>query len=355
MQIRPRARACAHPGSHRSLDIALLIAFCLTAICCSEEKTSPWRALPTATDATFRNIFFLDDERGWIVGGGYGVDGGILGETLDGGETWKFRTGIVARPRSKLFHLNAIHFWDERRGVIAADGGRLLRTVDGGKNWHDQIRAGRRALSSLFFLDEGPGWAAGEQWVLRTSDAGESWQRMNVGGGAYGDFRARSIYFIDAHRGLLVGHHGVIRRTRDGGRTWEKTAISGDLGSPVLSAVEFVDANTGWIVGEDGTLLESIDAGQTWILREKISRADLSDVEFVNPSSGWIVGYDSSTGVSSILHTQDGGSTWKEETVIEGEALRALLFQNEGRGFAVGSRERRLPQRIFRYSPVPES
>jgi photosystem II stability/assembly factor-like uncharacterized protein len=321
---------------------------------CGEEKPSPWKALPTATDATFRNIFFLDDDRGWIVGGGYGVDGGILGETLDGGRSWKFRTGIVARPKSRLFHLNAIHFWDERRGVIAADGGLLLRTIDGGKNWHNQLSAPRLNLSTLFMLDEGPGWAAGDQWVLRTTDSGETWQRMNDGEGAHDDFRARSIYFIDAHRGLLVGHHGSVRRTTDGGRTWEKSEVSGDLGSSVLSAIEFVGADKGWIVGEEGTLLESVDGGRSWVLREKIAQADLNDVEFVNSASGWIVGYDSSTGVSSILRTQDGGATWEEELAIEGEALRALAFQDEGRGFAVGSRERRLPQRIFRYAPGRE-
>jgi len=321
---------------------------------CGEESRSPWVALPTATDATFRNIFFLDDDRGWIVGGGYGVDGGILGETRDGGETWKFRTGIVAHPRSRLFHLNAIHFWDQRHGVIAADGGRLLRTVDGGMNWHDQLSASRRILSTLFVLEDGPGWAAGDQWVLRTMDAGETWQRMNIGEGTDSDFRARSITFMDADRGLLVGHHGSIRRTTDGGRTWEKARVSGDLGSRVLSAVEFIDADTGWIVGEDGTLLESVDGGRSWALREKITRADLNDLEFVNRTSGWIVGYDSSTGVSSILRTQDGGSTWEEELAIEGEALRSLIFPGERRGFAVGSRERRLPQRIFRYAPPPE-
>jgi photosystem II stability/assembly factor-like uncharacterized protein len=355
MRCRSFARDRA-PSSHkRRFRIVFLIAWCLTATSCREEPISPWQPVPTATDATFRDVFFLDDERGWIVGGGHGVDGGIVGETFDGGRTWKFRTGIVAHPRSRLFHLNAIHFWDERRGVIAADGGRLLRTVDGGQNWHSQMSAAGRVLSSLFFLDDGTGWAAGDQFVMRTTDAGESWQRVNIGEGSHDDFRARSIHFIDANRGVLVGHHGSIRRTADGGRSWERVAVSDDLGSTVLSAVEFVDADKGWIVGEDGTLLESIDGGRTWVSKEKISRADLNDLAFANSMSGWIVGYDPTTGVSTILRTRDGGATWTEETVVNGESLRALVFRDEAHGFAVGSRERRLPQRIFRYAPLPES
>lgn len=326
---------------------------CLT-IGCTDEPISPWHSLPTATDATFRDVFFLDDERGWIVGGGHAVDGGILGETLDGGATWTFRTGIVSNPRSRLFSLNAIHFWDERRGVIASTGGRLLRTVDGGENWHAQLGGAGRGLSDLFILDEALGWAAGEQWVLRTTDGGESWQRANAGVGSNDDFRARAIHFFDADRGILVGHHGAIRLTQDGGRSWEKADVSNDLGSTVLSAIDFVDERLGWVVGEAGTLLVSVDGGASWTLQPNPSRGDLNALEFVSPEAGWIAGYDRSTGISSIMNTRDGGATWSREAAIEGESLLAIHFLDADRGFAVGSRERRLPQRIFRYSAPSE-
>jgi photosystem II stability/assembly factor-like uncharacterized protein len=311
---------------------------------------SPWREQPLKTDADFRDIFFLDHQRGWIVGGGYNVEGGILGETTDGGQSWRFRTGIVPDPRSRLFGLNAIHFHDANEGVIAAGGGRLLRTVDGGEHWHSLLRGGKN-LSSLFFIDRTTGWAAGEQWVFQTVDGGATWVRINAPGDGNDDFRARAIHFLDANRGWLVGHHGAIRRTQDSGMTWVRAANVPDLGSIVLWAVHFVDEESGWIVGEEGTALRTEDRGQAWRRVETGTVADLRDVRFSDAKHGWIVGFDPTTGDSVILSTLDGGETWAPQATIHGEALAALFFQPDGSGWAVGDRVRRQPQRLLRYSP----
>lgn len=334
--------------SRQRLTISL-VAILLAATGCPDAP-SPWVEQELATDAAFRDIFFLDERRGWIVGGGYGVEGGILGETIDGGETWRFRTGIVAQPRSRLFGLNAVHFHDDDNGIIAAGGGRLLRTVDGGRHWHTLLRGGRN-LSSLFFLDPSTGWAAGEGWIFRTADGGATWTRINSSGDGNDDFRARAIHFLDGYRGWLVGHHGVIRQTRDSGMTWEPPPKAPDLGPTVLWAIDFVSEDVGWIVGDEGTVVRTDDRGKSWRRQPVASRANFRDVEFVDARTGWIVGFEPATGVSVVLATTDGGTTWASQATIEGEALEALFFRGDGTGWAVGDRVRRRPQRLLRYSP----
>jgi photosystem II stability/assembly factor-like uncharacterized protein len=338
---------------HGIAQSLLSIGLAFQVIGCHESPSreqSPWTEQEILANAEFRDVFFLDENRGWIVGGGHHVDGGVIGETTDGGASWRLRTGIVANPRSRLFHLNAVHFHDESNGVIAAGGGRILRTVDAGKHWHTLTHAGRQ-LSSLFFLDDRIGWAAGEQWVLRTEDGGSSWTRVNGTDQGNDDFRARAVHFIDPHRGWLVGHHGALRRTQDGGRSWERLEAPLTDASTVLWAVQFTGPRSGWVVGDGGTILHSRDGGDTWAMQEPGIRADFRDVHFIDDHRGWVVGYKPSTGISSVLHTDDGGSSWTRQATIDGEALQALFFQPSGRGWAVGDRVRRKPQRLLRYTP----
>lgn len=335
--------ASQRSGLYRSLLGALL---CLFLCGCPR---SHWTEQAIGTDAAFRDIFFLDAKQGWMVGGGHGVDGGILGETRDGGETWTFRTGIVANPRSRLFHLNAIHFRDASRGVIASDGGRLLLTVDGGEHWHPVANAGRR-ISALFFLDSETGWAVGENSILHTNDGGGTWVQTNAGHQMPG-VRGRGLHFVDADRGWLVGSAGTIQRTRDAGSTWERVSLPPGEGEVGLSAVYFIDEHHGWIVGERGLALQTRDGGQSWSVQDTGTTGNLSDVYFTDPEHGWIIGYQNRTGQSIVLHTDDGGRTWHLQARIEGEALEALFFQADGRGWAVGDRVRREPQRILRYAP----
>jgi photosystem II stability/assembly factor-like uncharacterized protein len=329
------------------------LALVTLAAGCQESASpvaAPWDEVVLSSDAEFRDIFFLDEGHGWIVGGGYNIDGGILGETSDGGAHWRFRVGIVPQVRTRLFHLNAVVFQDATNGIIAADEGRILRTVDSGAHWHTLVRAGRQ-LADLFFLDTRMGWAAGEQWVLRTEDGGASWARANATSNGNGNFRATAIHFIDARRGWLVGHHGAVRRTEDAGTTWIGVDVPLTDSTPVLSAVQFVNERRGWIVGAAGTILNSRDGGLTWASQPSGSLANFRDVHFIDENHGWIVGFDPTTGRSTVLHTTNGGTSWIQQATIHGESLEALTFQTSGQGWAVGDRVRRKPQRLLRYTP----
>lgn len=338
----------------RALPLSLGVCLALFAGACQDAtipEQSPWTEQVLASDAEFRDIFFLDEKRGWIVGGGHAVDGGILGSTIDGGAHWSFRSGIVAKVKTRLFHLNAVHFENPSIGLITADEGRVMRSVDGGAHWHTLLRAGRSNLSDLFFIDDLRGWAAGEQWIMRTVDGGRTWTRRNAPPQGDDDFRAVAIHFLDADEGWLVGHHAALRRTRDGGVTWAAIDLGFEDERPVLRGIQFVGRERGWVVGNDGTILSTVDAGESWARQQTGSLAHFNDVHFIDELRGWIVGFDPSIGLSTIFHTIDGGETWIQQATILGESLQALWFQPDGRGWAVGDRVRREPQRLLRYEP----
>ncbi len=314
----------------------------------------PWVWHRLGTDAEFQDVFFLDSQRGWIVGGSYHINGGIIGTTLDGGQTWSFRSGI-ARPsrRTTLFHLNAVHFHDQHTGVIAADGGIVLRTIDGGRHWHEVHRGGRGVahLSDLFFVDAEHGWIVGGPILLRTADGGESWE-SGLSSEAEQGFSAQAVRFLDLQEGWTVGRAGRIQHTSDGGETWTRVSAPA-AGGQDLRDLDFPDPTHGWAVGERGTLLHSGDAGESWTRQLSGTTADLTAVRFVDASRGWAVGFDRATSTSTIIHTEDGGATWGQQSRVPGELLHALFLLDAGHGWAVGERVRPHEQRLLRYEAGP--
>ena len=84
----------------------------------NDGLTAGWTAqtiLIEQPGITWRDIFFIDDQTGWIVG-----NGGAVYRSEDGGESWiKESTGLFE-------NLNAIHMINNQKGWIVGDNGVIL-------------------------------------------------------------------------------------------------------------------------------------------------------------------------------------------------------------------------------------
>lgn len=74
-------------------------------------------------------------------------------------------------------------------------------------------------------------------------------------------------------------------------------------------------------VGERGTILTSDDSGQNWTQRPSPVSVMLTNVRFVNAQKGWAVGHS-----AVVLHTSDGGLTWKKQ--LDGTQLAQVVLKN---------------------------
>ncbi len=97
------------------------------------------------------------------------------------------------------------------------------------------------------------------------------------------------------------------------------------------------DGAAAWAVGDSGTILHTTDGGQTWRRQavpfgqaeqsRQAAAPDLLSVQFLSDGRrGWAAGSD---GV--ILATSDGGQSWNLELSYAGIALRAVQFLEDGR------------------------
>lgn len=97
-------------------------------------KTFVYQQLKGYEKSDFRDIEAFDDKRAIMMSSGTPA---LILKTTDGGLNWK----EVFRQNDSVYFLDAMDFWDEKRGVLVGDpiNGHfvLLETKDGGETWRE--------------------------------------------------------------------------------------------------------------------------------------------------------------------------------------------------------------------------
>src|SRR5690606_19231258 len=92
----------------------------------------------------------------------------------------------------------------------------------------------------------------------------------------------------------------------------------------LLIDVSFPDSLNGWAIGPR-IILHSSDGGETWKQQGHIPDSlQLRRVFFVNNKVGYIVGWN-----STIFATKDGGQEWQQQNIDGKFLLQDLAFVNE--------------------------
>ena len=252
-------------------------------------------------------IHFIDHSEGWVAGGGFvsaSYSDNVVIHTVDGGSSWEVQYQGDGNPWFYTFR--DICFANTERGWVV--GGTqsvnppmnpiFLQTEDGGETWEDISSLTVNSLNAITFPDSLHGWIAGHATLLHTSDGGESWMEAWSGIHSLND-----VFFIDNDHGWLIGdslyHEGpdVVMYTDDGGLSWETQYFDLDL-----NGIFFTDPNTGYIISSQGVILVTQDGGETWEEQVTGCSADLHGIFFSDADNGWLVGYN-----GTILHTGNGG------------------------------------------------
>lgn len=285
------------------------------------------------------------------------------------------RAAAWERQRTGTFAwLHAVFFVDERRGWAAGGKGALLSTSDGGATWEARTRPTEDAVRDIFFHDAETGWLLCERsmfqpmekdesvsYLLKTTDGGRAWTRVEVTRGADVDLKLAGLRFAGREQGWVFGEMGSLFVTGNGGETWARQRVPT---RHVLLGASFFDERTGWLSGGGLTVLKTTDGGASWhagtvfvpasgaetrrqsepkqvepgeeTRQEEASARRLSRrlnaVCFVGPEAGWAVG---AGGV--IIATLDGGRTWRPQTSGVGDDLWDVKFFDAREGWAVGT------------------
>ncbi|MGH7865833.1 MAG: WD40/YVTN/BNR-like repeat-containing protein [Candidatus Binataceae bacterium] len=293
-----------------------------------------------ATDRGVFGIRMTDDQNGYLCG-----QDGLIMRTRDGGRHWEkinSRTSLYLFSVSAPDRLNAFFVGDRSVVLSTSDGGesfvkRQLQKVFPEAMRDYSLPYEEPVLYSVDFVDPQNGWIAGELGrVWMTANGGRTWTEQQhsllpqwkrpLGPSddpRMADFLLPTLFsvsFRDPKNGAACGLEGWVIQTGDGGKTWtfaQQAASPGDppetlvpgargVGRDPLFSIDLFGKQHGMATGLTGTVL-SLQPNAAWA-HDPAAPAmpfPLSQVRFFDDLHGWIVGY----GV--ILHTQDGGKTWR--------------------------------------------
>jgi photosystem II stability/assembly factor-like uncharacterized protein len=206
---------------------------------------------PLPYPTTLYEVFFIDANTGMIVGGFQQYGRGAFYYSTDGGNSWADRSPSLAFERENY----DVYFFDANTGIVV-NTMEILRTTDAGLSWNWVAYNGCPGVS---FANWSAGFAAGfSNVILKTTNGGSNW--FSVYSGGSGTFFG--IFCIDPNNVAVVGTMGRILRTTDAGLTWLQQASGTGV---ILRAVHFIDTYTGWACGDNGTILKTTTGGFTAI------------------------------------------------------------------------------------------
>lgn len=236
----------------------------------SDDAGTTWRQAQVPVSVTLTAVQFVGERTGWAVGH-YGV---VL-RSDDAGEHWTRQLDghaaaklILADAQSAVDPkavteaqrmvqegpdkpLLALHFINEREGIVAGAFNLLLATSDGGKTWQaisSRLDNPKAAHLYALYRDGSELLLAGEQGlVFHSADGGQRFERIAT---PYpGSFFGVTVEPSGAW--LLAGLRGNVLRSPDHGKTWTS------LANPVPVSVTGLlrDAQGVWLANQAGQLL----------------------------------------------------------------------------------------------------
>lgn len=294
-----------------------------------QAQENSWSASRAESRGDLVAVYFTSSEKGWIAG-----DKGYLAQTRDGGKTWQ------PQPLATDENINEIYFRNDNNGYLVA-GKKMFVTRDAGKSWQEtriykptDFKGSTPEFLSIRFPDKKLGFIVGsllnkndevvDSLVMRTVDGGETWSRVQI----TPKVELYHLDFANGTSGWIVGDKGMILSTYDGGSSWIRQKSGTDK---ALYNVDFRNEEEGCAVGAKGVILRTDDGGQTWNTVKTNFPSTFLRVDFADAKNGWIVGYN-----GSILRSSDRGMSWAKQTGDTKENLYGL-FITKKYGWAVGA------------------
>ncbi len=304
-----------------------IITTALFISCFSASSFSQWFEQNSGTTENLRNVFFIDENTGWVSG-----DDGVILKTTDSGETW------VKKESGTTDQITSIHFSNNDFGwAIIKSPEKIIISTDGGEIWTDRS-VPISFLEDAYFIDSQSGWAVGggdaanKYSLLKTTDGGINWIGQDSSSAYF-----YKIQFVSSHTAFISGtfplqNIGEILKTSDDGTTWESNVLS-DYSQ--ITSLYFIDENTGWVTGNKDInnvarflVSKTTDGGKTFNTQKTFSDQYTESIYFVSSTHGWVTG-------NSLHFTTDGGSNWIE-TDPGDIIINDIYFVSETTGWIIG-------------------
>ena len=257
-----------------------------TAFACGSYKTiigttdggKNWNNFYSGSENYYLNGITFNNDEVWAVG-----QHGFVISSKDNGVTWNEKTIMDGN------YLSDITFISNGVGYIVGiyAGGGIFTSLDQGETWNIMENYPELwSIDKIKFSRDDLGWALGYPYALmRSTTNGQSWEI--VVDSIY-NFSNIAVYGDTA----WFTYYNNVLRTTDAGISWESFKIF-DYNIMIFSIcdIDFIDSKTGYVSTYDSRVYKSIDGGETWVEETFPNGLNSFAMDFVNEEIGWVFGY----------------------------------------------------------------
>lgn len=199
-------------------------------------------------------------------------------------------------------HLRDIFFLNNDKGFITADAGLIFKTTDGGATWAEMMTegAGGGSINNIYFTTEMDGFICGFGFLRRTTDGGATWADIPGFVPEHAMYQLQELDFLSAEVGYVCGDIGYIYKTTDGGTTWTQQTTGTEVS---LQGIDMLTEMNGYACGYEATVLGTVDGGLTWTVMTTDQTENFRAIQF-NQTGGFIV-----THLGNVLYFPRPGAT----------------------------------------------
>lgn len=308
------------------LSILLII---ISISCSKESKTVDLTVIDSKVDYRINDIYFINQNIGFAVGGDRYSEGYIL-KTIDGGINWARIKESNIDTNHELQTFNSIDFLNDSIGQIVGHGGKIGRTYDGGNTWNIILNGTWENFYDVVLLSENKtiivaGAAYDKGKFFNSSDF---WYNFKIEEKPY---TIRDITFVNNLVGYSAGY-GYVNKTIDGGKTWIVLDVQGDY----FFNMDFINSEIGYVCGWEGGVFKTTNGGESWknihgVNKAFSTRHHFENIDFINENVGLVCGYN-----GEILYTENGGEKWYKLETDTDINFHSVYFLNENTAFVGG-------------------
>jgi len=179
----------------------------------STDKGATWEYTDMSEYAqSLIDVYFFNEDEGFVVGSAVGQSSGIVLYTDDGGKTWteKFSTNQMTDRIWKIQTPDREHFYGAIESFDPETETRMIRSSDRGQTWEMvTVDEDFHNIQAVGFIDPLNGWTGGSEKLFETTDGGDTWEELDLGSTYYNRFLK-----INDGTAYLTGR-GVFKFTRD--------------------------------------------------------------------------------------------------------------------------------------------
>ncbi|QAY65864.1 WD40/YVTN/BNR-like repeat-containing protein [Paenibacillus protaetiae] len=211
------------------------------------------------------------------------------------------------------YHFSAIQFLSSTTGR-AAGNGFIVGTSDAGSSWQP-IYKGTWQFSELDFINNTTGWAlaksdaVGPNALIYTKDGGSTFTKIKTG-----DLKLLHVDFKDANNGFGY-NFAFAYRTSDGGKSWTQIPTP-----PNTRYADFQDTNNGWtlvvVPGFGYKLYETANGGKSWTMKLSVKSDEVTGGQLAVKGREVWAAFNGGAGMSqqsySVYASADNGADWRK-------------------------------------------